>query len=190
MCPTPGAGSEIPGTAPRPDFGLTARSLRTCLGGLDPRENGARAAQQRRGARGARREVRTGWPALHEVRWAHRLPARRCADPLAGRDAAADRSRAEVPLLQACVAFRLGSHDLRSLREDARANRDRCHVPFLGSGSPRLERPSTIGDDELLLAIQRRLRDADHRALETAEREKRHAERARRLAKYEEELEA
>src|SRR5215472_14379492 len=55
-------------TAPRPYFGLTARSLRTCLGGLDPRENGTRAAQQRRGARGARREVRTGWPALHEVR--------------------------------------------------------------------------------------------------------------------------
>ena len=50
--------------------------------------------------------------------------------------------------------------------------------------------PSTIGDDELLLAIQRRLRDADHRALETAEREKRHAERARRWAKDEEELEA
>src|SRR5215831_3465705 len=48
----------------------------------------------------------------------------------------------------------------------------------------------TIGDDELLLAIQRRLRDADHRALETAEREKRHADVVRRLAKYEEELEA
>jgi hypothetical protein len=50
--------------------------------------------------------------------------------------------------------------------------------------------PQTIGDDELLLAIQRRLRDADHRALETAEREKRHAERARRWAKQEPELEA
>src|SRR5262249_50341024 len=50
--------------------------------------------------------------------------------------------------------------------------------------------PWTIGDDELVLAIQRRLRDADHRALETAEREKRHADLARRLAKYEEELEA
>src|SRR5215472_7547931 len=48
----------------------------------------------------------------------------------------------------------------------------------------------TIGDDELLLAIQRRLRDADHRALETAEREKRHADRARRWAKDEPELEA
>jgi len=48
----------------------------------------------------------------------------------------------------------------------------------------------TIGDDELLLAIQRRLRDADRRALETPEREKRHAERARRWAKYDEELEA
>ena len=45
--------------------------------------------------------------------------------------------------------------------------------------------PPTIGDDELLLAIQRRLRDADHRALETAEREKRHADRARRWAKDE-----
>src|SRR5215831_19043169 len=50
--------------------------------------------------------------------------------------------------------------------------------------------PPTIGDDELLVAIQRRLRDADHRGLETAEREKRHADLARRLAKYEEELEA
>src|SRR5215813_14504914 len=50
--------------------------------------------------------------------------------------------------------------------------------------------PSTIGDDELLLAIQRRLRDTDHRALETAEREKRHADRARKWAKDEEELEA
>jgi hypothetical protein len=50
--------------------------------------------------------------------------------------------------------------------------------------------PATIGDDELLLAIQRRLRDADHRALETAEREKRHADRARRWAKDEAELEA
>src|SRR5262249_1572657 len=48
----------------------------------------------------------------------------------------------------------------------------------------------TIGDDELLLAIQRRLRDADHRALETGEREKRHADRARRWAKDEPELEA
>jgi len=46
--------------------------------------------------------------------------------------------------------------------------------------------PPTIGDDELLLAIQRRLRDADHRTLETAEREKRQADLARRLAKYEE----
>jgi len=50
--------------------------------------------------------------------------------------------------------------------------------------------PLTIRDDELLLAIQRRLRDADHRALETAEREKRHADRARKWAKYDEELEA
>ena len=50
--------------------------------------------------------------------------------------------------------------------------------------------PQTIGDDELLLSIQRRLRDADHRALETAEREKRHADRARKWAKYDEELEA
>jgi hypothetical protein len=50
--------------------------------------------------------------------------------------------------------------------------------------------PQTIGDDELLLAIQRRLRDADHRALETAEREKQRADRARRWAKYDEELEA
>ena len=50
--------------------------------------------------------------------------------------------------------------------------------------------PQTIGDDELLLAIQRRLRDADHRALEIAEREKRHADRARRWAKDEPELEA
>ena len=50
--------------------------------------------------------------------------------------------------------------------------------------------PATIGDDELLLAIQRRLRDADHRALETAEREKRHADRARKWAMYDEELEA
>ena len=50
--------------------------------------------------------------------------------------------------------------------------------------------PQTIGDDELLLAIQRRLRDADHRALETAEREKRHADRARRWAKDEAVLEA
>ena len=44
----------------------------------------------------------------------------------------------------------------------------------------------TIGDDELLPAIQRRLLDADHRALETAEREKRQADLARRLSKYEE----
>ena len=36
---------RIPGTAPRPYFGLTARSLRTCLGGLDLREDGARVAQ-------------------------------------------------------------------------------------------------------------------------------------------------
>ena len=50
--------------------------------------------------------------------------------------------------------------------------------------------PATIGNDELLLAIQRRLRDVDHRALQTAEREKQRADRARRLAKYEEELEA
>jgi hypothetical protein len=50
--------------------------------------------------------------------------------------------------------------------------------------------PPTIGDDELLLVIQRRLRDADHRALETAEREKRHADRARRWTKDEPELEA
>jgi len=50
--------------------------------------------------------------------------------------------------------------------------------------------PPTIGDDELLLAIQRRLREADHRAMETAEREKRHAERVRRWARDEAELEA
>jgi hypothetical protein len=50
--------------------------------------------------------------------------------------------------------------------------------------------PPTIGDDELLLAIQRRLRDADHRAVETAERERRHAYRARRWAKDEAVLEA
>jgi hypothetical protein len=50
--------------------------------------------------------------------------------------------------------------------------------------------PPTIGDDELLMAVQRRLRDADHRALEIAEREKRHADRARRWAKDEAELEA
>src|SRR5215471_5337021 len=37
----PGPGQ----TAPRPYFGLTARSLRTCLGGLDPCKNGARVAQ-------------------------------------------------------------------------------------------------------------------------------------------------
>jgi hypothetical protein len=50
--------------------------------------------------------------------------------------------------------------------------------------------PATIVDDELLSAIHRRLRDADHRAVETAEREKRHADRARRWAKDEAELEA
>jgi len=50
--------------------------------------------------------------------------------------------------------------------------------------------PATIGNDELLLAIQRRLRDVYHRAFQTAEREKQRADRARRLAKYEEELEA
>ncbi|HKF59542.1 MAG TPA: hypothetical protein VKJ45_29145, partial [Blastocatellia bacterium] len=61
---------------------------------------------------------------------------------------------------------------------------------FTTADSRRWRGPATIGDDELLLAIQRRLRDADHRALETAEREKRHADLARRLAKYEEELEA
>src|SRR5262252_5797388 len=32
----------------------------------------------------------------------------RCADPLGGRDVAADRSRAEVSLLRTCVAFRVG----------------------------------------------------------------------------------
>jgi hypothetical protein len=40
--------------------------------------------------------------------------------------------------------------------------------------------PSTIGDDELLLAIQRRLRDADHRALETAEKEAKAAAREKK----------
>src|SRR5215831_10551309 len=40
--------------------------------------------------------------------------------------------------------------------------------------------PPTIGDDELLLAIQRRLRDADHRALETAEKEAKAAAREKK----------
>ena len=35
----------VPGTAPRPYFGLATRSLRTCFGGLDPCKNGARVAQ-------------------------------------------------------------------------------------------------------------------------------------------------
>jgi len=48
--------------------------------------------------------------------------------------------------------------------------------------------PPTIGDEELMLAIQRRLRDAGHRAVETAEREKRHTDRARKWAKHDEEL--
>src|SRR5215470_11591059 len=47
--PYPRLRSEIPSTAPRPHFGFPTRSLRTCLGGLDPREDGARAAEQGRG---------------------------------------------------------------------------------------------------------------------------------------------
>src|SRR5215471_7680568 len=115
MCPTPASGPEIPGTAPRPYFGLTARSLRTCLGGLDLREDGARVAQYGRGARGARREAHSGRPALHEDRGARRVSARRCADPFAGRDVAANRSRAEVSLLRAGIEFWLGADGLRSV---------------------------------------------------------------------------
>jgi hypothetical protein len=50
----PGRDKEVPGTAPGSYFGRPTRSLRTCFGGLDRRENGAGAPQQRRGARGPR----------------------------------------------------------------------------------------------------------------------------------------
>jgi hypothetical protein len=43
----------------------------------------------------------------------------------------------------------------------------------------------TIGDDELLVTISRRLRDADHRRVEGDEQDARKARRAARAAKAE-----
>jgi hypothetical protein len=45
--------------------------------------------------------------------------------------------------------------------------------------------PPTIGDDELLATISRRLRDADHRRVEGDEQDARKARRAARMAKAE-----
>lgn len=49
--------------------------------------------------------------------------------------------------------------------------------------------PATIGDDELLVTITRRLRDADHRRLELDARDERKTKRDARRAKYAEPVE-